>query len=354
MPSPAARVSQLLRFGKMTFTPAQGILDLLAFGHIHGCADDFNDLAGGIPYRMRDGVKALDPSALKNDSILSLRVRPVRLRKLHSLSLIEAGPVVGMNSIANQGPRGLQFRIELINAKNLFRPEVLVGSDVDCPTARVGEPLCLGKVGLPPLQLPGQQFLFGDIHCGAKKALEQLAFDHGNSDATNVAKLAVGANNSFLYVATGMFCDHSLYGVSHKIAIMRVKGGEILVQCWRSRLRIEPVNVKQFFRPVIKKSRGVERPTSHTGQALAFVKIKLAALKLLLSALAVGNVLDRPEHLVGTSGRISLYIALTMHSAEFAGGPQYAIFHVVARPPSERVVQCTKDKLPIFGMDFLP
>jgi hypothetical protein len=32
-PNPAARVGQLLRLGKMTFTPAQGILDSFPFGY---------------------------------------------------------------------------------------------------------------------------------------------------------------------------------------------------------------------------------------------------------------------------------------------------------------------------------
>src|ERR1700722_15485138 len=135
----------------MTLTPAQGILDSLAFGYVHRCADDFNDLSRSISHRVRDGVKVLYPAVRKNDSKISLRVSPFRLGKLHFLSLIETCSVVGVNSVADEGPGRLQFRVQLMNAKNLFRPEVLVRTDVNRPTARVGEPLRFGKMCLPTL-----------------------------------------------------------------------------------------------------------------------------------------------------------------------------------------------------------
>src|SRR6266404_7692137 len=119
-PDPAARVGQPLRFGKMTFTPAQGILDSFPFGYVHGCADDFNDLARGIHYRVRDGVKVLYLPAWNNDSIITLRVSPSRLCELRFLSLLKARPVVRVNSVENERPSGLQFRVDLINAKHLF------------------------------------------------------------------------------------------------------------------------------------------------------------------------------------------------------------------------------------------
>src|SRR5712692_3939904 len=109
-------MGQLLRFGKMTFTPAQGILDSFPFGYVHGCADDFNDLARGIHHRVRDGVKVLYLPVRNNDSKISLRVIPSRSCELHVLSLLKARPVVGVNSIENEGPSGLQFRVDLINA----------------------------------------------------------------------------------------------------------------------------------------------------------------------------------------------------------------------------------------------
>src|SRR4029077_6323290 len=60
-PNPAARVGQLLRLGKMTLTPAQGILGSFPFGYVHDCADDFNGFARGIHHRVRDAVKMLHP-----------------------------------------------------------------------------------------------------------------------------------------------------------------------------------------------------------------------------------------------------------------------------------------------------
>src|ERR1700720_2981062 len=114
-------MGQLLRFGKITFTPAQGILDSFPFGYVHDCADDFNDLARGIHYRVRDAVKMLYLPVRNNDSKISLRVSPFRPGGLPFLSLQKACSVVGVNYIENEGPSGLHFhRVDLINAKDLF------------------------------------------------------------------------------------------------------------------------------------------------------------------------------------------------------------------------------------------
>src|ERR1700733_14643196 len=101
----------------------------------------------------------------------------------------------------------------------------------------MGQLLRLAQVRLPTLQLSRQQFLLGDIHRGAEKPLEDLAFDNGNADATNVSLLAVGANNSLFHIATRMFRMHSLYGVSHRVAILWVNGGQILLKGWGCPLR---------------------------------------------------------------------------------------------------------------------
>src|SRR5580704_8070141 len=55
------------------------------------------------------------------------------------------------------------------------------------PAARVGEFLRLSQVRLPTLQLLGQQFLLGDIDRRTEKPFEDFAFNHGNSNAANVA-----------------------------------------------------------------------------------------------------------------------------------------------------------------------
>src|SRR5258708_4459762 len=167
------------------------------------------------------------------------------------------------------------------------------------PAASVGQLLRLGQVRLPKLQLPGQQFLLGDIDRGAEEPLKDSAFNHGNSDAANVALLAVGANNSLFYIAARTFRMHSFYGVSHKVAVLWVNGGQILFKSCSSLLWIQAINLDQLLRPILKKTRGVKCPTSHVGKPLPLSDIKLALLKRLLGALAVSNVLDRAEHLAG-------------------------------------------------------
>src|ERR1700751_6162509 len=83
---------------------------------------------------------------------------------------------------------------------------------------------------------------------------------------------------------------HSLYGVSHKIAVLWVNGGQILFKCGRSLLRISAVNLEQLLRPVLKKTRWVKCPTSHMGKALRLNEIKLALLKRSLGAFAIFDV----------------------------------------------------------------
>ena len=89
----------------------------------------------------------------------------------------------------------------------------------------MGQLLRLSQVRLLALQLLVQQFLLGDIDRGAEKPLQDFASNNGNSDAANVALLTVGANNSLFHIAANAFRMHSLYGVSHKVAVLWVNGG---------------------------------------------------------------------------------------------------------------------------------
>ena len=168
----------------------------------------------------------------------------------------------------------------------------------------MGQPLRFGKVCLSPLQLLGQQFLLGDIDRGAEKSLKDFAFNNGNSDAANVALLSVRANNSLFYIAATAFRMHSLYGVSHKVAVLWVHGGQILFKCWGSLLRIQPINSKQLLRPVIKKTCRVKCPTSHVREALPFAEIKLALLKRLLGALALRYIDNGTYELIEIAGSV--------------------------------------------------
>src|SRR5882724_8608344 len=180
------------------------------------------------------------------------------------------------------------------------------------PAASVGQLLRLGQVRLPKLQLPGQQFLLGDIDRGAEEPLKDFAFNHGNSDAANVALLAVGANNSFFYIAARAFRMHSPDCLSHEVAVCWVHSGQILLKCWGSLLRIQAVNLEQLLRPVLKKTRGVKSPTSHMSEALPFTDIKLASQKRFLRALAVSYVLICAEQQVWTARGIPFHVSHTV------------------------------------------
>src|ERR1700690_1748919 len=168
----------------------------------------------------------------------------------------------------------------------------------------MGQPLRLGQVRLVTLQLLGQQFLLGDIDRGAQKPLEDFAFNNRNSDAANVTLHAVRANNSLCHVAARMFRTHSLYGVSHKTAVLWVNGCQILLKCGGSLVRIQAINLEQLLRPVVKKSRGVKCPTAHMGEALPFAQIKLVLLKRLLGALALRYIDYGTYELIEIAGSV--------------------------------------------------
>src|ERR1700733_4799807 len=90
--------------------------------------------------------------------------------------------------------------------------------------AGVTKPLSVGQVSLAPLQLLGQQFLLGDIHCAPEKPFEDFVFNNGNTDAADVSQFAVGSKNSLLHIAAAPFRMHSSYGPSHEVPVWPMNG----------------------------------------------------------------------------------------------------------------------------------
>src|SRR5882762_3527911 len=87
------------------------------------------------------------------------------------------------------------------------------------------------------------------------------------------------------------------------------------------------------------------------GKALPLSEINLVLLKRFLRALAVGNVLDRTEHLAGRRRGVFLQIALTMHRAHFATGTDDSVFYVRAQFSANGLLGHSEHKFQIFGVD---
>src|SRR5258706_10434202 len=143
---------------------------------------------------------------------------------------------------------------------------------------------------------------------------------------------------------------HPLYGVSHKIAVLWVYGGQILFKGWSSLLRIQAINLEQLLRPVLKKTRGVKCPTSHIGKALPLSEIKFVFLKRLLCALAISDVLDCTVEVGGSARLVFLYSTRTVEDAHFAPGTNDAVFHVIAHTSSIGLLLFTKITVTLYRM----
>src|ERR1700675_4826987 len=146
--APAGSFRPLLNFLESFLQLRSG---LPLFSHIHDGADNFNDFARLIHYRMSDSAKALYGSVRKDDSKISLRVYPVLLCGLHFRLLLDLWSILRMNPFQELQPSGPHFvgRI-VINAINLFRPEENVSTHIPGPTACMGQFLCFRQVTLTP------------------------------------------------------------------------------------------------------------------------------------------------------------------------------------------------------------
>ena len=149
------------------------------------------------------------------------------------------------------------------------------------PTAGLAQPLSLRQVRFAALQLLSRLLLLGHIHRGPKKPFENLVVEDWNANATNIANLPVWSNDPLLYVSTGTLLANPLHGLCHGVAVLRMNGGQKLLERRRSLLRVEALDLKQFPRPIFKKSRGIESPAPRMTETLPFGEIELASLQLL-------------------------------------------------------------------------
>src|ERR1700731_1991711 len=171
--------------------------------------------------------------------------------------------------------------IKAQNTVTFLRPVPDIRVWTPCPTACLAESLRLRQVRLAALQLVSQLLLLGHIHGGAKKPFENPLVEDWNTNASNIANRAVRSNDPLLCVATGTLLTHPLYGLCHEVAVLRMNGGQILLERRGSLLRVEAIDLKQFPRPIFKKPRRIQSPASRLTEALPFCEIKLASLELL-------------------------------------------------------------------------
>src|SRR5579864_8516571 len=167
--------------------------------------------------------------------------------------------------------------IKTQNAVTFLRPIPDVAVGTPGPTACAAESLCFCQVRLAALQLLSQLFLLGHIHGGSKKPFENPVVEDWNTNASNIANRTVRSNDPLLYVATGTLRTHPLYGICHEVAVLRVNGGQVLLERRGFRLRVEAIDSKQFPRPIFKTPRRIESPAPRLTEALPLAEIKLAS-----------------------------------------------------------------------------
>src|SRR3984893_9402681 len=137
-------------------------------------------------------------------------------------------------------------------------------------TAGATEPLCFCEVGFATPQLLGKALLLGHIDSRANDAFQTSIFADGNADATNVPELAVGPDDAFLNVATGVFRQPFLDRSSHEFAVLWVDCPQVFRECGRPLVGVKSVDLEQLRRPIVIKSGRIKCPASHVGKSFAF------------------------------------------------------------------------------------
>src|ERR1700688_2810641 len=137
---------------------------------------------------MSYAVYVPDSFVRMNNSVVKFAIHLLADRSFDLFPAI--GLIVQMNLLND----GLQWWwgciwLETQHAITRLRIVCVAGCRAPGTAASVTQLLRLSKVCLSALQLLGQQFLLGDIDCGAEKPLQDFAFNHGDSDAPNVALL---------------------------------------------------------------------------------------------------------------------------------------------------------------------
>src|SRR6516164_5048913 len=149
-----------------------------------------------------------------------------------------------MRSLKNSLDGRLRLSVIFEYPEGLVRPYDFSTRNAPAETSRVAQSLRFCKVSLAALQLLSQKLLFSHIHCGSEKPLENFVFENRNTHTSNIAKFAVGSNDSLLHIAAATLCVHSSYGLCHGLAVFRVNAGEILIKCRGPLLWVEAVDLK--------------------------------------------------------------------------------------------------------------
>src|SRR5882757_537907 len=142
--------------------------------------------------------------------------------------------------------------IETQNPVTFLRPVRDISARIPSPTACSAEFLRLRKVPFAALQFLSQMHLLSYVNGGAKRVFENLVVADRDSDASNVAN-SLRSNDPHLYVESGTQLAHPLYGLCHEVAVFRVNGGQVLLERRGSPPGVEPIDLKQFARPIFKK-----------------------------------------------------------------------------------------------------
>src|SRR5260370_27577484 len=223
-----------------------------------------NEICAGAENRMTDAVNVPDGAIRMHNAIIHCFVRVVIHGSLGRLP--ERRLIVGMNSLKEFFHPGRTIAwIKTQNAVTFLRPipgdlpgERHFAVGTPGPTAGSAQPLRFRQVRFAALQIQGQLLLLGHIHGGSKKPFENPVVEDWNANATNIANRAVWSNDPLLCVAAGTLLTHPLYGLCHEVAVLRVNGGQVLLESGGSLLRVNAIDLRKFPRPLFKKSPRIE------------------------------------------------------------------------------------------------
>ena len=104
------------------------------------------------------------------------------------------------------------------------------------------ESLSFRQVRLAASQLLGQELVFSDVYGAADVLFEAFAVEKRNTDATNVAYLAIGSHDALGGVERRIVRHQSVDQICHGLVVLRVYQTQIFLNARRLARRIETVH----------------------------------------------------------------------------------------------------------------
>ncbi len=178
------------------------------------------EVARGVARGASCHTDKLDGTVGQLQAMLKIKTLTVTRRPVDLL--LHRVAVLRMNSREDKFHRRIHIRIALKDSEGLVRPEYLPAGNLPSQAAGVAESLGFGQVGFAPSELLGQELVLSDVYGAADALFEALAVARRNTDATNIADLAIGSHDALGGVEGRSFRHESVHQICYGLLVLWV------------------------------------------------------------------------------------------------------------------------------------